>query len=99
MSVLRSFELSERSVRSKERADSQAASMACWADRENSSIVLETAAGSGVVTRALASRLGAGARYVVTDLNQPHARLRRHPAGRRRQWQQADALKLPFEDA
>jgi len=33
--------------------------------------VLETAAGSGVVTRALAPRLGADARYVVTDLNQP----------------------------
>ncbi|HEY9107121.1 MAG TPA: SAM-dependent methyltransferase, partial [Roseateles sp.] len=33
------------------------------------SAVLETAAGSGVVTRALAPRLGKGARYVVTDLN------------------------------
>jgi ubiquinone/menaquinone biosynthesis C-methylase UbiE len=33
--------------------------------------VLETAAGSGVVTRALAPKLGASARYVVTDLNQP----------------------------
>ena len=33
--------------------------------------VLETAAGSGVVTRALAPKLGADARYVVTDLNQP----------------------------
>ena len=31
--------------------------------------VLETAAGSGVVTRALAPRLAADARYVVTDLN------------------------------
>lgn len=33
--------------------------------------VLETAAGSGVVTRALAPQLCAGARYVATDLNQP----------------------------
>ena len=33
--------------------------------------VLETAAGSGVVTRALAPRLAPDARYVVTDLNQP----------------------------
>jgi SAM-dependent methyltransferase len=33
--------------------------------------VLETAAGSGVVTRALAARLAANARYTVTDLNQP----------------------------
>ena len=35
------------------------------------SAVLETAAGSGVVTRALAARLPLGASYVVTDLNQP----------------------------
>ena len=44
--------------------------------------VLETAAGSGVVTRALAPRLGAEVRFVVTDLNQPmldHARDRQGP--------------------
>ena len=35
------------------------------------STVLETAAGSGVVTRALAPRLSPDASYVVTDLNQP----------------------------
>jgi ubiquinone/menaquinone biosynthesis C-methylase UbiE len=33
--------------------------------------VLEIAAGTGVVTRALAPKLPAGASYVVTDLNQP----------------------------
>ncbi len=33
--------------------------------------VLEIAAGTGVVTRALAPRLSPGAVYVVTDLNQP----------------------------
>ena len=33
--------------------------------------VLETAAGSGVVTRALAPKLSPGASYVVTDLNLP----------------------------
>ena len=33
--------------------------------------VLETAAGSGVVTRALAPRLARGTSYIVTDLNQP----------------------------
>jgi hypothetical protein len=32
--------------------------------------VLETAAGSGVVTRALAPKLSPDAKYVVTDLNQ-----------------------------
>src|SRR5262245_61329439 len=63
--------------------------------------VLETAAGSGVVTRALAPKLGAGARYVVTDLNQPmldYAAARQGP-DRRIEWRQADALKLPFDDA
>lgn len=33
--------------------------------------VLEIAAGSGVVTRAVAPVLGLGARYVATDLNPP----------------------------
>jgi ubiquinone/menaquinone biosynthesis C-methylase UbiE len=63
--------------------------------------VLETAAGSGVVTRALAAKLAATARYVVTDLNQPmldHA-AQRQGEDRRLHWQQADALELPFQDA
>jgi ubiquinone/menaquinone biosynthesis C-methylase UbiE len=63
--------------------------------------VLETAAGSGVVARALASRLAADARYTVTDLNQPmldHAAGRQAPDGRIT-WRQADALNLPFDDA
>jgi len=69
--------------------------------------VLETAAGSGVVTRALAPRLRSGTRYVVTDLNQPmldYAITRQRDSadgsnGIGIEWQQADALKLPFEDA
>ena len=63
--------------------------------------VLETAAGSGVVTRALAPKLGADARYVVSDLNQPmldYAASRQGPDARI-EWRQADALSLPFEDA
>jgi ubiquinone/menaquinone biosynthesis C-methylase UbiE len=63
--------------------------------------VLETAAGSGVVTRALAPRLRADARYVVTDLNQPmldYAATRQGSDGRI-EWRQADALALPFDDA
>ena len=62
--------------------------------------VLETAAGSGVVTRALARRLGPDTRYVVTDLNQPmldHARAQQGD-DRRIEWRQADALSLHFED-
>jgi len=63
--------------------------------------VLEIAAGTGVVTRALAPKLPATARYVVTDLNQPmldYAASRQDPDSRIT-WRQADALALPFEDA
>lgn len=62
--------------------------------------VLETAAGSGAVTRALAPRLAADARYVVTDLNQPmldYAAARQGP-DERLEWRHADALQLPFGD-
>ena len=61
--------------------------------------VLETAAGTGVLTRAIAARLPAPARIVVTDLNQPmldHAQRQSHDS--RITWRQADALALPFED-
>ncbi|MFQ5567465.1 MAG: class I SAM-dependent methyltransferase, partial [Paracoccaceae bacterium] len=62
--------------------------------------VLETAAGSGVVTRAAARRLGRSARYTATDLNQPMldraARMQGEDA--RITWTQADALDLPFAD-
>ena len=64
------------------------------------SAVLETAAGSGVVTRALAPRLSPDASYVVTDLNQPmldHAASQQAADGRI-SWRQADAQALPFED-
>ena len=63
--------------------------------------VLETASGSGVVTRALTSKLSPDARYVATDLNQPmldYAATRQNPDDRI-SWRQADAQALPFEDA
>lgn len=63
--------------------------------------VLETAAGSGVVTRALAPLLPDDAHYVVSDLNPPmldRARLRQ-PADERIEWATADALSLPFPDS
>lgn len=62
--------------------------------------VLETAAGTGVLTRALAAALPE-ARLVATDLNKPmlsHAETLQ-PDRDRISWQQADALALPFEDA
>src|SRR5215470_14326794 len=61
--------------------------------------ILETAAGTGVLTRAIASRLPAQARIVATDLNEPmlnHAQRQSHDG--RITWRQADALALPFED-
>ena len=63
--------------------------------------VLETAAGTGAVTRALAPKLSPTASYVVTDLNQP---MLDYAATRQKQderitWRQADAQALPFEDA
>jgi ubiquinone/menaquinone biosynthesis C-methylase UbiE len=63
--------------------------------------VLETAAGSGVVTRAVAPKLPPSASYVVTDLNQPMLdyAATRQPADPRISWRKADALALPFEDA
>ncbi|PLP99796.1 class I SAM-dependent methyltransferase [Cupriavidus pauculus] len=63
--------------------------------------VLETAAGSGAVTRALAPRLGTTARYVVTDLNPPMLdyAASRQGADPRMTWRVADALDLPFDDA
>ena len=63
--------------------------------------VLEIAAGTGVVTRALAPRLSRDASYVVTDLNQPMLdyAASRQPADSRLKWRQADAVALPFEKA
>lgn len=61
--------------------------------------VLETAAGTGVVTRALAPLLEGGASYIVSDLNQPmlERAAARQDADERIVWRQADALHLPFE--
>lgn len=65
------------------------------------SAVLEVAAGTGAVTRALAPKLPPGASYVVTDLSQPMLdyAASQQPADARITWRQADALALPFEDA
>ncbi len=72
----------------------------CAADLSPHS-VLEIAAGTGVVTRALAPKLAASANLIVTDLNQPMLdyAASQQPADNRIQWRQADAMALPFEDA
>ena len=65
------------------------------------SAVLETAAGSGVVTRALAQQLSPHANYTVTDLNQAMVdyAAAKQPPNTRIKWHQANALALPFDNA
>jgi SAM-dependent methyltransferase len=62
--------------------------------------LLEIAAGTGVVTRRLAAQLPSGAAIVATDLNAP---MLEHAAAvgtvRPVEWRQADAMRLPFDDA
>jgi ubiquinone/menaquinone biosynthesis C-methylase UbiE len=62
--------------------------------------VLEIAAGTGVVTRALASQLPVATQIVATDLNLPMLEHAKTLMGRndRIEWKTADAQNLPFED-
>jgi ubiquinone/menaquinone biosynthesis C-methylase UbiE len=62
--------------------------------------VLETAAGTGALTRALAKALPADVELLATDLNQTMlTRAAAVGTARPVQWQQADATRLPFDDA
>jgi SAM-dependent methyltransferase len=62
--------------------------------------VLEIAAGTGVVTRRLASVLPERVSIVATDLNQPMLDLASAIGTRRPvEWRRADATQLPFADA
>jgi len=62
--------------------------------------LLETAAGTGVVTRELAAQLPADIGITATDLNEPMlAQAKAALPDPRIEWRQADALALPFEDA
>ena len=78
---------------------SYAADMATRVARCNPSRVLEIAAGTGVVTRQLASALPPNVSIVATDLNQP---MLDHAAAigtsRPVEWRQADVMHLPFPD-
>jgi SAM-dependent methyltransferase len=61
--------------------------------------VLELAAGTGVVTRALASTLGEQVAIVATDLNQAMIdEAASVGTARPVEWRQADAMQLPFDD-
>jgi ubiquinone/menaquinone biosynthesis C-methylase UbiE len=62
--------------------------------------VLEIAAGTGVVTRKLASVLPESVSIVATDLNQAMLVLASGVGTKRPvEWRQADAMQLPFEDS
>jgi SAM-dependent methyltransferase len=61
--------------------------------------VLEIAAGTGVVTRAMDSALSAHVSIVATDLNQPMLdQAMAIGTARTVHWHQADAMDLPFAD-
>src|SRR4051812_20634090 len=66
--------------------------------KANPGCVLETAAGTGVLTRALAAQLPAKARITATDLNEPMlVQAGKSLSDPRVAWRQADALALPFD--
>ena len=61
--------------------------------------VLEVAAGTGVVTRHLASALPKDVSIVATDLNQPMLDMAAEMGTSRPvEWRAADAMQLPFEE-
>jgi len=62
--------------------------------------LLEIAAGTGVVTRAMAAQLPASVTIVATDLNQAMIDTAAQiGTDRPVEWRQADAMQLPFADA
>jgi ubiquinone/menaquinone biosynthesis C-methylase UbiE len=62
--------------------------------------LIELAAGTGAVTRTFMQALPSAVRIAATDLNEGMLRIGESRAsGPSVTWQQADALKLPFEDA
>lgn len=67
----------------------------------NPARVLETAAGTGIVTRKLRDALPAHAKLMATDLNPPMLEIARAKfrSGEQVEFQPADAVALPFADA
>ncbi|RAI43070.1 class I SAM-dependent methyltransferase [Rhodoplanes roseus] len=60
--------------------------------------ILETAAGTGALTRALSAALGSNTCLVATDLNGPMLEIAKaRLPDSRIAWQQGDALSLPFD--
>lgn len=61
--------------------------------------VLETAAGTGIVTRALARRLPTSTQLTATDLNEAMLAVASKVVSRQVTWKAADAQRLPFANA
>jgi SAM-dependent methyltransferase len=80
--------------------DPYAADLAGRVAHLSAGAVLETAAGTGRVTRALARILPDNVSIIATDLNQAMLDFAASQGGVERvAWRQADATALPFEDA
>ncbi len=79
--------------------ESYARDLVARLDSAGASPVLEVAAGSGVVTRAMAAGLGSSVGITATDLNRAMID-RAEDVGTARpvRWQEADVMALPFED-
>jgi ubiquinone/menaquinone biosynthesis C-methylase UbiE len=81
-------------------AEDLAARAAARLERGGASRVLEVAAGTGALTRELAARLPGNASIVATDLNPPMLeRAAARGTARPVEWRQADAMRLPFDEA
>lgn len=81
--------------------DTYAADLATQLAALNPTDILETAAGSGALTRAMASRLPATARITATDLNPPMLDVAAglSPNDPRITWAACDATDLPYPHA
>src|SRR5262245_50546014 len=66
----------------------------------NPGAILETAAGTGALTRAMAALLPPDTRIVATDLNPPMLAIAQAEQAQdgRIEWREANAIALPFED-
>jgi ubiquinone/menaquinone biosynthesis C-methylase UbiE len=66
----------------------------------NPSVLIETAAGTGIVTRCLCDALPSGAQLTATDLNPPMLEVakQKFTAGEPIAFRPADAQDLPFDD-
>jgi ubiquinone/menaquinone biosynthesis C-methylase UbiE len=62
------------------------------------SSVLETAAGTGILTKYLIECLPTGAKLVATDINPDMLEVAQKSVSGNVHWQVADAMELPFED-